>query len=109
MLLTKIRGIFGSAEPGRRSLPDGALVRFMEHCSITLGDAYFRTPRQTVTAFLHLLSVLEQNEGMHWEELIGAVDTAPQAEDAALGIEPAELGHGPSATGQDDELASFRL
>ena len=75
VLLTKVRGIFDATEPSRRSLPDSAVVQFMEHCSITLGDAYFRTPRQTVTAFLNLLSVLEQNQGVRWQDLIGRVST----------------------------------
>lgn len=109
VLLTKIRGIFGSAEPDRFSLPDEALVEFMEHCSTTLGDAYFRTPRQTVTAFVSLLSVLEQNPGLRWQDLIGEPAIARDAEGARPGIAPTETEHRPSADDQDDGLASFRL
>ena len=109
VLLTKVRGIFDATKPSRRSLPDSAVVQFMEHCSTTLGDAYFRTPRQTVTAFLNLLSVLEQNQGVRWQDLIGNIDTAPKSDDVTSGIRPAEIGHGLSAAVQDDELASFRL
>ena len=44
-------------------LPDEALTAFMAHCSNRIGDAYFQTPRNTVKAFVNLLSVLEQNPG----------------------------------------------
>ena len=46
----------------------------MTHCSEHIGDAYFRTPRNTVTAFVNLLSVIEQNPGTDWQQLIGDVD-----------------------------------
>jgi BREX system ATP-binding protein BrxC/D len=109
VLLTKIRGIFDSAEPGRLSLPDEALAKFMEHCSTTLGDTYFRTPRQTVTAFVNLLSVLEQNPGVRWQDLIGKLSIAREMEGTGPRTAPTETEHGPSAGDQDDGLASFRL
>jgi Protein of unknown function (DUF2791). len=46
----------------------------MAHCSQRIGDAYFRTPRTTITAFVNLLAVLEQNPGARWEELLGQVE-----------------------------------
>ena len=38
----------------------------MTHCSKRIGDAYFRTPRNTITAFVGMLSVLSQNPGVDW-------------------------------------------
>ena len=48
----------------------------MEHCAERIGDAYFRTPRKTITAFLDLLAVLEQNPGTDWPDLLGAVEVS---------------------------------
>ena len=70
----------------------------MEHCSNRIGDAFFRTPRTTITSFVNLLAVLEQNPEAQWQALIGQVDVeADNGGTADLGAE------------EDDELASFRL
>ena len=82
------------------SLPDDALTAFMTHCSNRIGDAYFRTPRNTVTAFVNLLSVLEQNPGADWRELIGSVDVAEDGGDDMSDT---------TDDSADDELASFKL
>jgi hypothetical protein len=70
----------------------------MEHCSKTIGDAYFKTPRNTVTAFVNLLAVLEQNPSAQWQSLLGGValdpDANPDVDDDA---------------GSDDELSTLRL
>ena len=81
-------------------VPDTALKTFMAHCSERIGDAYFRTPRNTVTAFVNLLSVLEQNPDAGWQDLIGSVDVATDSGDDMQDI------HDDPA---DDGLASFKL
>ena len=53
----------------------------MTHCSERIGEAYFRTPRSTVTAFVNLLSVLEQNPGIEWHDLIQRIEVAPDTGD----------------------------
>ena len=65
----------------------------MLHCSDRIGDAYFRTPRNTITAFVNLLAVIEQNPGIGWGDLVGTVeivedrgeDMGDIAEDAGAG------------------------
>jgi hypothetical protein len=70
----------------------------MEHCEKRIGESYFRTPRTTITSFVHFLSVLEQNPGANWQEMLDAVTVA-----------------GDQSNGNDgdmdeaDELASFQL
>ena len=97
VLLSNIRRVMqGEDAP----LPDDALTAFMTHCSDRIGDAYFRTPRNTVTAFVNLLSVLEQNPGVDWRALVGAVDVAEDG-----GDDMSDIGDG----GVNDELASFKL
>lgn len=100
VLLTKLRHMFACGDEAKHLVPDEALHSFMEHCSNRIGDAYFRTPRNTIKAFLDLLSVLEQNPGARWDELLNKVEIVqdnPQAEEDIEDGEPA------------DELASFKL
>ena len=97
VLLANIRRVMQGEEA---SLPDAALTAFMEHCSDRIGDAYFRTPRNTVTAFVNMLSVLEQNPDVDWQTLLGSVDVAEDGGDDMSGLAEDEA---------DDELASFKL
>ena len=82
------------------ALPDEALTAFMAHCSKRIGDAYFRTPRNTITAFVNMLAVLAQNPSVDWRSLIGTVDVGKDI-DSVIGET--------SDDGTDDELASFKL
>jgi len=100
VLLQKIRHVYATGDDTAQLLPDHGIVRFMEHCSSRIGDAYFRTPRTTITAFINLLAVLEQNPGTDWTALIGGVDI--KADDGGL----ADLTVEPEA---DEEFASFKL
>ncbi|MAS44460.1 MAG: ATP-binding protein [Rhodobacteraceae bacterium] len=111
VLLANIRRVF-SAQDGP-DLPDEALTAFMAHCSERIGEAYFRTPRNSVKAFVSLMSVLEQNPETDWRELIGEAEIAPEGGDdlsdideAAGAAAPADQ---PAEAGKDDDLASFRL
>ncbi|PKO49182.1 MAG: ATP-binding protein [Betaproteobacteria bacterium HGW-Betaproteobacteria-4] len=98
VLLQKLRHLYASGEVTQYLLPDSAIPAFMEHCAKRLGDAYFRTPRTTITAFINLLAVLEQNPGADWKELIGVTEVVADIGGAAdLALE------------NDDEFASFQL
>lgn len=105
VLLGNIRRVFLSDDT--QKLPDTALEAFMAHCSQKIGDAYFRTPRNTVTAFVNMLAVLEQNPGTSWEGLIGEIDIAEDGGDDLSDI--IDAGDAPQSPGEGDELASFRL
>lgn len=98
VLLRNLRHVHAGGDPARHAVPDAAFTAFMEHCSKRIGDAYFRTPRNSVTAFVDLLAVLEQNPGASWQQLLGKLEVpadTPVAEAAS--------------DGDDDELASFKL
>lgn len=99
VLLMNIRSVFAGGDPARHLVPDPALAAFMDHCNKRIGEAYFRTPRNTIKAFVQFLSVLEQNPRVDWRELIGATDIIPD-EDAALDF---------AIDNADDELATLRL
>ena len=73
VLLGNIRSVFALGDVSQYLVPDAALVAFMEHCSKRIGEAYFRTPRNTIKAFVQFLAVLEQNPGAEWTQLLGAI------------------------------------
>lgn len=98
VLLHKLRHVYASGDAAKYLLPDEAIPAFMEHCGKRLGDAYFRTPRTTITAFINLLAVLEQNTSADWKELLGYVE-----------VEQDRGGAADTAVEDDDELASFKL
>lgn len=97
VLLSNIRRVMQGNEC---PIPDEALTAFMAHCSNRIGDAYFRTPRNTVREFVNLLSVLEQNPETDWRVLLGSVDPAEGQKQGSdlVGIDE-----------EDDELTSFKL
>ena len=98
VLLTKIRHVYASGDEAKYLLPDEAIEQFMAHCSKRLGESFFRTPRTTITAFINLLAVLEQNTGTTWQSLIGSVEVAEDhGGDTDLDVQT------------DDELSSFKL
>lgn len=98
ILLSNIRSVFALGDPARHLVPDEALAAFMAHCNQRIGEAYFRTPRNTIKAFVQLLSILEQNPSAQWFEIIGTVSVEED--------EP-EIEQGGDA--DDDELASLTL
>lgn len=99
VLLTKLRHVHAHGDPSGYMLGDDALTAFMTHCSQRVGDAYFRTPRSTITAFINLLSVLEQNPGVAWQSILGEV-TVSDEHNPDLD---------PSEEESADELATFQL
>ena len=104
VVLAKLRNIHSSADSANIELPDEALHAFMDHCSKNIGDAYFRTPRSTIRAFVQLLAILEQNPGTSWRDLIGTIDVKLDEGSPIAGINQ----QGPHGS-LDDELASFRI
>jgi hypothetical protein len=97
VLLQKLRNVYASGDPQQNLLPDEALAAFMNHAAQRLGESYFRTPRTTITSFLSLLAILDQNRAADWRVLLGAVEIA------------ADTGAVADKAQDDDELASFRL
>lgn len=100
VLLQKIRSVYAFGDPAKYLLPDQGIMSFMEHCSKRIGDTYFRTPRTTITAFINLLAVLEQNAGSAWQELLGGIEVLTDSGGAAdHAVEAAD----------DDEFTSFKM
>jgi hypothetical protein len=108
-LLGNIRHVFTSSGLARCALPDEALIAFLEHCSRKIGDSYFRTPRNTVTAFVNMLSLLAQNPSTGWRDLIGTVDISPDRIEYPTGGVARQQHDAEPALDRDEELAHFRL
>ena len=114
VLLGKLRHVYAGGLPDRYLLPDEGLQAFMLHCSQKIGDAYFRTPRNTVTAFVNLLAVLEQNIGTSWQQLLEHVHVAQDVNPDLQPLDDVE-DDDQSVVVQtqkkpaDDDLASFKL
>jgi hypothetical protein len=87
----------------------------MQHCSQKIGDAYFRTPRNSVTAFVNLLAVLEQNPDASWQELLNHVQVVQDTNPDLQPLDDDDEGDGERLAGaekpntSDDDLASFKL
>lgn len=69
-LLGKLQAVYRNDRGDTAPLPQEALAAFMHHCEQRIGEATFRTPRTTITAFIGLLAVLEQNPSVKWQKLL---------------------------------------
>jgi hypothetical protein len=96
VLLTKLRHVYAAGDPASYLVPDEALTGYMQHCASRIGDAYFRTPRETLKGFLDLLALLDQHPDLDWRSVIGDVDLTAASEPR-------------SDNAVDDELSSFQL
>ena len=122
VLLCNIRNVFAGGNKDKYILPDEALKVFLEHCSKNIGDAYFRTPRNTIKAFVDLLSIVEQNPDLSWQSLIGNIKIDSETDSSLVtvadddGITETAVKKGAASTAadgddkdDDDELTSFTL
>ena len=100
VLLGNLRHVFAAGNPDKYLVPDEALTSFLEHCSKKIGDAYFRTPRNTIKAFIDMLAVLEQSDTLKWHQLIERVDILQEVNTDMPEVE---------TDSSDDELATFKL
>ena len=122
MLLCNIRNVFANGDKAKYILPDEALQEFLVHCHKNIGDAYFRTSRNTIKAFVDLLSVVEQNPELNWKTLIGSIQIDKETDGESLVSLDQEdttistvikQGEQPQNNAQDDDdddnLTSFTL
>jgi hypothetical protein len=102
ILLRNLRHVFASGDTSKYLIPDEALTAFLAHCSGKIGDAYFRTPRNTIKAFVDLLAVLDQNPDLQWTQLIEQLSVIEEQNSDM----PVVSGVGESVK---DDLATFQL
>jgi P-loop Domain of unknown function (DUF2791) len=108
VLLGKIRHVYATGEAKQYLIPDEGIQQFMAHCSQRIGDAYFRTPRNTITAFVNLLAVLDQNPQAKVSDLIAQTDI--RGEVGVIGVKTSTLKSlADSDSAVDEDLATFTL
>lgn len=100
ILLQKIRHVFAAGDAAKYLIPDQGIFSFMEHCSKRIGETYFRTPRTTITSFINLLAVIDQNAGISWQDILVGIEVA--VDDGGFVDKQLEVDVG-------DEFTSFRL
>ena len=110
VLLGKIQTVYVYGDEARSLIPEDGQKGFMDHCYQRIGEAYFRTPRTTITSWVNLLSVLEQNPSLDWQQLTGQIEVKKDMGGSAdLDVEDVDPGMlGTAGTG-DDEFTSFKL
>jgi len=101
VLLYNLRHVFATGDESNYLVPDEALTAFLTHCSQRIGDAYFKTPRNTIKAFVDLLALLEQNPGLQWQQLIAQVHVEAEHNTDMPTVSTVD--------DDEDELASFQL
>lgn len=99
ILLKNLRHVFASGNKEEYLVPDEALMGFLHHCSNKIGDAYFRTPRNTIKAFVDMLAVIEQNKHIAWDDLIQTIEVHEE--------KPSDMPE--LRVESNDELANFSL
>jgi hypothetical protein len=115
VLITKIRHVYALGNPEVYLLPDEGLKAFMEYSFKKIGEIYFRTPRNTIKAFVNLLAVLEQNKDLKWQEMLGNVEidreTNPDLEPLPVDVDTIQSSTNNERQQQDggNNLETFKL
>jgi hypothetical protein len=109
VLLGKIRHLHALGDDQRYLLQDDGIQSFMAHCSKRIGEAYFRTPRNTITAFINLLAVLEQNPDVQLTDLLPQVNLQQETIPDVIPAQALELLDLDLSNGSMDDLATFKL
>jgi len=110
ILLTKLRSVYALGDENNYLIPDEALEAFMIHCFEKIGDSYFKTPRNTIKAFLDLLAVLEQNKEIKWTDLLKQVEVPPDVpEDIMAAANVTYEPQGKANNDANEAWANFKL
>ncbi|OED41951.1 ATP-binding protein [Chromatiales bacterium (ex Bugula neritina AB1)] len=70
LLLENVRHVHACGNPEDYIVTDEAIHAYLNHCSSKIGQAFFKTPRNTIRGFVDLISVLEQHPDIQWQQLV---------------------------------------
>jgi len=107
VLLEKVRDVYASGREEPVAVTGKVIEAFMNHCMNRIGEAYFRTPRTTIMAFVDLLAVLEQNPHVSWQTILTGVDV--HADSGGDPVAGEEIGVDGEEEAVEDDLTRFRL
>ncbi len=87
------------------------MKQFMNHCGSTLGADFYLTPRDSVKAFVGLLSLMEQNPEARWQSLLPQTVIHRSDDPEAGPPVPDDVEKNPTGGSDSPEadLTSFRL
>ena len=108
VLLCNIRNVFAGGDKEKYLLPDEALTAFLQHCSNRIGDAYFRTPRNTIKAFTDLLAILAQNPDLKWQTLIEGINVSNESDPSLVTVKN-DASSDKDDSNDEDALTAFTL
>ena len=104
VLLSNIRNVFASGEIDKYIIPDEGLKDYLSYCAKTLGSEFYQTPGDMVKRFVSLLSILEQNPGKTYKEIISQDANPKDAVKELISENP-----GLNQNKKDDDLTLLRL
>lgn len=113
VLLKNITNVFMSGNGTELKVDDRTIEEFLMHCSKNIGDAYFRTPRNTIKAYTDLLTILQNHPNINWESLLGGVTIAQDVDMDKIEEEWIDENKGETQTidngSDEDDLSTFKL
>jgi hypothetical protein len=109
VLLERLRHVYAAGDPAQYLVPDEALMAFMKHCADRIGDAYFRTPRNTIKEFVNLLAVLAQNPGVDWRSVLTQVDVRSESNPDLVASDDDVNSPVPVDETDPDDLSALRI
>lgn len=109
LLLENIRHVHACGKPDEYIVPDEAIHAYLDHCSSKVGQAFFKTPRNTIRGFVDLISVLEQHPEYQWYDLVEKteIDIEVNTDMPDVDVIPAPDQFG--GQNQNSDLDDFRL
>ena len=111
VLLHNIRNVLALGDPARYLIDEDGMKQFMNHCRSTLGADFYLTPRDSVKAFVGLLSVMQQNPEARWQSLLSqtVIDRLDDPEAGSPVPDDVEKNTTGGSAGPEADLTSFRL
>ena len=111
VLLHNIRNVLALGDSSKYLIDEDGIKQFMNHCSSTLGAEFYLTPRDSVKAFVGLLSVMEQNPGIEWQSLLArsVIDRLEDPEGGTPVPDEGESQKEEKSLDRESDLATFKL
>ena len=73
ILIKNIRHVYASGNVDDYLIPDSILQDFLAHCNRNIGAVYFQTPRNTIKAFIDLLTTIHNYPELNYKDLVKSV------------------------------------
>jgi len=102
VLLHNIRDVHAFGDASKHALSDAGLEAFVKWSARNLGDASYRTPRETVVKFVGLLSLIDADPALDWPSAFTQVGEVAVPKSPSAEADDAVVPEG-------DDLSTFKL